>query len=332
MRGEDRQLLQGARRVAPLPRVADADREARQAFDRLADVLAANGAGDDRLHVGDVQAIARGSPPIDINIDVAPAGQALGEGGTDAGHRRGHTLHRLGDGIDVGQVGAGHLDPDRALDAGGEHVDTVADRRNPDVGQPRYLHHSVQFLYQLFRGHAGSPLVTWLELNGGFEHLQRRRVGGGFGTARLAEYVLHFRHRPDQAVGQLQQLAGLLRRQAGQCRGHVKQVALVQRRQEFAAEPGYRPECTEEHQQRRNQGDLGMPQHVVQGGLVEADQPAVQRVLLLMGNPPANPVAHQHRHQGHREAGRRRHGVGLGERQRAEQTTFLGLQGEYRDE
>jgi hypothetical protein len=43
----------------------------------------------------------------------------------------------------------GHLDAHRALDAGGQHVDAVADRRHPDVGQARHLDDAVQFLDQL---------------------------------------------------------------------------------------------------------------------------------------------------------------------------------------
>ncbi|MNF41891.1 hypothetical protein D3C84_229290 [compost metagenome] len=141
-----------------------------------------------------------------------------------------------------------------------------------------------------------------------------------------------FRYRLDQPVGLLQQLRGLLRRQAGQGRGHIEQVALVQRRQELAAQLRQRPQGAEKHQCRDRQGGLGPRQYRIQRRLVDADQPAVQRVARLIGNPPANPVAHQHRHQGHRQPRGGGHGIGLGEGQRAEQPAFLGLQGEHRNE
>ena len=141
-----------------------------------------------------------------------------------------------------------------------------------------------------------------------------------------------FRHGLDQPVGALQQLTRRLRRQPRQCRGHVQQIPFVQRRQEFPAQFGDWPQRTGDHQQRHHQGQARPTQHRLQRRLIELDQAAIERVTLLIRNAPTNPVAHQHRDQGHRQTGGRRHGVGLGVGQRAEQPTFLGLQGEHRNE
>jgi len=56
-------------------------------------------------------------------------------------------------------------------------------------------------------------------------------------AARLAEHALDFRHGADQPVGDLQDVGGLVDRQAGQGGGHVEQVAFIQRGHEFAARP-----------------------------------------------------------------------------------------------
>jgi hypothetical protein len=95
--------------------------------------------------------------------------------------------------------------------------------------------------------HAGARTALRLELDGGLEHLQRRRVGGGLGAAGLAVDALHLGHGLDQAVGLLQQFGGLAGRQAGQRRRHVQQVAFVQRRHELAADVLQRPQAGHQH-------------------------------------------------------------------------------------
>ena len=57
--GQDRQIADLFDRIPHLARIAHVDREALQALDGLADVIAADRRRDDALHVGDVQAVAR---------------------------------------------------------------------------------------------------------------------------------------------------------------------------------------------------------------------------------------------------------------------------------
>jgi hypothetical protein len=75
-----------------------------------------------------------------------------------------------------------------------------------------------------------------LELDDRFHHLERRRVGRRFRAPDLAEHGFHFGNRGDQLIGLLQDLGRLSRREAWQRRGHVKQIALVERREELGAE------------------------------------------------------------------------------------------------
>jgi len=73
-------------------------------------------------------------------------------------------------------------------------------------------------------------------------------------------------------------------------------------------------------------------QHAREQRLVGSDQPAVERVLGFIAYAPAYEKYHQHRHQRHRQPGRRRHGISLGIGERREQLAFLRFQREYRDE
>ena len=74
-----------------------------------------------------------------------------------------------------------------------------------------------------------------------------------------------------------------------------------------------------------------MPEHGIEHGLIDADQHAVKRVFSFVRNPAADPIAHQHRNQRDRQPGSRRHGVGFGKRQGAEQAPFLSFQREHRN-
>ncbi|MCY1291972.1 hypothetical protein D9M70_411790 [compost metagenome] len=281
------------------------------------------------MHVGDVHAIARGALAIDVDVDVASASQAFGKGGGHARNRLGGLLDGLGRLVDFIKIRSGDLHANRAFDTCGQHVDPVANRRNPDVGQTRHPDHAIQLLDESFAGHPRAPLIPGLEAYRGLEHLQRCGVGGGLGSSSLAEDPVDLGNGPDQAVGLLQQLGGLLRGQAGQGRGHVEQVTFIQRRQELAAQAREGPERGEEGQQGHDQGGPGIAQYGIQRRLVEANQPTVERIALFGRQPAPYPVPHQDRNQRHRQTRRRRHRVGLGEGEWPEQATFLGLEGEY---
>ncbi len=221
---------------------------------------------------------------------------------------------------------------DRAFDAGREHVDTVADRRHPDVGEPRHFDDAVEFLHQLVRRHAGAPFAARLELDGGLDHFERRRVGCRFGATRLAEDARDFRHGLDQPVGLLQQFSHFADRNPGQGGRHVQEIAFVQRRHEFAAQFDGRVYRRRREQQCRAQCCFRKSQHPIQQRPVKRDQPAVERVLLLRRNAAPDQITHQHRNQRHRQPRRRRHRIGLGERERREHPSFLRLQRKYRYE
>ena len=90
--------------IAPLARIAHADRKAREPFDRLADVLAAHGRGDDVLDFGDVETEARRRHPVDGHVDVASAFEPLGQRRGDAGDALRRALDRLRHAVDDGKI------------------------------------------------------------------------------------------------------------------------------------------------------------------------------------------------------------------------------------
>lgn len=129
--------------------VADADRVAGKALHRLADRLAADRAGHNLLHIGDVETVAPRGHPIDIDIDIAASGQPFCQCRADARHGPGDTFDAAGDAVQLGEVGPRHFHPDGTLDAGREHIDPIADRRHPYVREAGHAHCAVQLLHQL---------------------------------------------------------------------------------------------------------------------------------------------------------------------------------------
>ncbi len=77
--GDHRQLPELFHGVAQLAWIADVDRKALQALDRLRHVFSADGVRDHVLHVLDVESVARCGQPIDLRLDVPPSRDALGE-------------------------------------------------------------------------------------------------------------------------------------------------------------------------------------------------------------------------------------------------------------
>ena len=84
----------------------------------------------------------------------------------------------------------------------------------------------------------GPPLALGLQHDGGLDHGQRRRIGGGIGATDLPEHVLHLRKGPDDPVRLLQKFARLGDRDARQRGRHVEEVAFPQGGHEFGADPG----------------------------------------------------------------------------------------------
>ncbi|MNQ75887.1 hypothetical protein D3C85_906960 [compost metagenome] len=262
--GHQRQQLQAPHRVAVALGIAQVDGIALAAFDGLTHVHAADGGGQHRLHVGDVEAIAGRLEPVYLHLDVAATGHPLGVDRGRPLHLADDLLELLAESLDHLEIRTGYLDADRGLDAGGQHVDAGLDGGHPGVGEAGELDEGVELLLQLLRGHAGAPLVAIFKLDAGLHHHQIGRVGGAVGAPRLAEHVLHLGHGADQLVGLLQYLPGLAHRDVGRGGGHVHDVPLIERRYELGPQISERPEADDGHRQRQQQGGLGAGQHGVE--------------------------------------------------------------------
>ena len=84
--GRHEDLLQFGNVLAELAQVADANRVALAALDRLHDVHAADGDLDDILHVADVDAVAGDAVAVDFEFQIRLADDAVGDDVGRAGH------------------------------------------------------------------------------------------------------------------------------------------------------------------------------------------------------------------------------------------------------
>ncbi len=167
-------------------------------------VLSADRHGDHLLDVGEAQAETGCTDPVDPDFHVASAANPLGVGRARAGDGLHGRLDLLSYALDHLQVGACDLDPHGTLDAGGQHVDAVADRLHPEIGQPRQGQGGIHLIDQLILGFADGPEALGFEANRGLEHFQTRRIGGCLCAAHFAENLLHFRKTHQDLVGLLQ--------------------------------------------------------------------------------------------------------------------------------
>ena len=296
--GNDGQAAQFFQGVTDFARVTHIDRKALQSFHRLTDVFTTHSRRNNRLHVGNIQAKAGSVVAAYVDVHIAPAGQSFGQRAADARHVFERTFNLAGDAVNRCQVSAGNLDAYRALDACSQHVNAVAYGRHPDIGQPRHLDDTVEFINQFVGGHAGPPLVPRLELDGGLEHFHGRRVSSGFGTARLAKNAGHLGYRLDQPICLLQQFSRLAGRKAWQCGRHIQQVTFVQARHEFAANMLKRPKAEHQSHGSNDQCQLRRTQHDFQQGAIDSDEQAIERIALFIRDTAPDQVAHQYRNQG----------------------------------
>src|SRR3546814_18754770 len=102
------------------------------------------------LDFGEADAVVLGIASVDVDVDVAAAGGAVGEYGPSTFQSTENTLDVEPDAFDDCVVGTRNLDPDRRVDAGGLHVDAGTNRHQPGVVQTGDTHRSVQLTLDLF--------------------------------------------------------------------------------------------------------------------------------------------------------------------------------------
>jgi hypothetical protein len=119
-----------------------------------------------RLHVGDVHAVARGGVAVDVDVDVAPAGQPLGQRAGDAGHVLEHALDLAGEPpVDLARSVPATLTPTGLLMPVASMSMRLRIGGTQMLARPGTLHDAVQLLDQLVRRHAGrhsSRGLNWI--------------------------------------------------------------------------------------------------------------------------------------------------------------------------
>src|SRR5579871_3811278 len=102
--------------------------------------------------------------------------------------------------FDMRKIGSLDLDPNRSLDAGQFHVETVLDGHGPGIGETRKLKLGIHLANQLLVGHAGTPLLARLEHDGGVVHIEGRIIRGAGGSSYGVEDRGYLRKGADNAV------------------------------------------------------------------------------------------------------------------------------------
>ena len=102
----------------------------------------------------DRQAVSRDRLTIDSDVGEVALRHALRVDAARAGHPLQVRSIASPEALDAVEIGAEHLDADRRLDAGQQHVQPVADRLRPDVRESRELQRGVHLGLQLLERHA----------------------------------------------------------------------------------------------------------------------------------------------------------------------------------
>ncbi len=177
------------------------DGKAFTALDGGGDVFAAEAGLDDIQDVPSPQPVARHGGSIDFDFQVglvlvAGGGHTGGAGDSPEDFRRlqGLFLKRV-------QVVPEDFDAHLGADACAQHQDPALDRmqesRNITGQLAQFLG---QFGDQFLLRHAGTPFRLGFQFDGRLDHLDRRRIGGGFGTAELAGRGFYLGHLLHDAV------------------------------------------------------------------------------------------------------------------------------------
>src|SRR6185369_13454722 len=177
--------------------------------DRGGECLTPQGGLDDVLDVSHSYVVTGGRLAVDVDVDVAAAGDPLGHHVGSAGDRLQKPLGLYRQILQHVKVRAHDLDPQVGAHPGGEHVDAVYDRLGPAVAHTGLLELAVKLRHDVCFGYPLPPLFPGFQDDDALEHGDRRRIGGGFGPADLAENMLDLGQALDDRVLHLDEALGL---------------------------------------------------------------------------------------------------------------------------
>src|SRR5439155_8236165 len=169
-RGWHEHALERVEVLAKVARVARVNRIAFTAFHRGGDVLAADGALNDIVHITDLQSVARGGFAINSEIKKVTANGALGEGAACIRLVAQLALDLHGELLDLAKIRPKNFYPEHAAKPSGKHLGAGLDRHPEDVRHAGCLDVGVYFREELVPGHSFAPFIRRLEGDNRFEH------------------------------------------------------------------------------------------------------------------------------------------------------------------
>ena len=264
----DRKLVERAQIGADALRQPHDDLDAAVAAQDLPGLGAGERGVHRRLHVGDVESVARGGRAIDLDreggktaglldLDVGRPANAAEDAGDAPRVRRQHV-----------EVVAEHLDGDVAAHAGDQLVEAVLDGLGELVdvaGQALEL--GLEVVNQLVLGLPGiGPFTARLQDDDHVARARRHRVVRDVRGADEREHRCDLRELGDRSLDVAPHREALLQASAGDVGQDHEQVLLVERRDELGAEAGRDHTAQREEHERPRQHRAPPPQRPPQRG------------------------------------------------------------------
>ncbi len=271
----DRNVADGLDVGDRLGRQLDDQVEGALAFEHLGGRLAADGGGDDGLDVGDRQAVARDGGAVDRDLDLRLAEQQVG---ADVGRAR--------DGADESTIWSAYCcsfvgSSPNSLIASSLFTPETASSTLSSMYWLNWV--SIPGISRRLRAMASQsasrscgrrPLLPRLQADAVFGDVPAVDVGAVVGPADLADHIADLGEGGQLQAHVLGDLGRFRGRDGLRGEGAHPQVALVQLRQEFAAEEMVGQDPRQEEQPGHREDHAAGAQREVQRRPVEAQQPA----------------------------------------------------------
>ena len=211
------------------------------------EVLAPNCSLDYVLHVPNVNSVSGGGFAVYFYFEVRRASDALRIEIRDAGNRPQSPFDFSFLLLDGRKIVAEDLDSHLGANASRKHVDAVADRLGPDVGDARRSELLIQPLQDRLLGRPSGPLVLGFEIDHGLSHVHWRGINCAFRAADLADNALDERIFGNDLVLPAKNLGRLGEGNAGVGNGHEQGSLFIERRHELGADRSRQPEGRSEY-------------------------------------------------------------------------------------
>ena len=284
------------------------------------------------LHRVHRQPVPRARLAIHSHVEISSAHRAFGKHTARTLHRRQQRFDLTPDPVQCIEVWTEELDADGRLDPGRQHVEAVANRHRPHVGNARRLYARIRLADDRIVAHTGSPVTLFLQHRDRLNHRHRCHVGRRFGTPDLAQHSINLWNRRQRLITLTQHGLRLLAANTRKERWHIHDRPFMQRRHKLSAQQI--PRQYRYDQDRSCHRDRGPPkaQHQRNQRTVRPHQQAIHGIRRFRSHALPNEESHHDWHERDRQQRRSRHRQRLCPCERLEQAAFLILERKDRDE